>query len=151
MPEESGGRAGEALRLLRSAGRPWRWPSRSPVAWWPRPDRGAGASRAFAGSVTAYATRLKQELLGVDGATAGGARRGRPGVAAAMARGVRERLGADWGLATTGVAGPDPQDGKPVGTVYVAVAGPPKRLLRPARPVPVTAPAIRAATVDGAL
>ena len=41
-----------------------------------------------------------------------------------MAAGVREALGADWGVATTGVAGPDPQDGKPVGTVFVAVDGP---------------------------
>ena len=46
------------------------------------------------------------------------------GVAVQMARGARDRLGADWGMATTGVAGPDPQDGQPVGTVYVAVAGP---------------------------
>ena len=41
-----------------------------------------------------------------------------------MAAGVRRVLGADWGVATTGVAGPDPQDGQPVGTVFVAVAGP---------------------------
>ncbi|CAM5713818.1 Putative competence-damage inducible protein [Streptomyces antimycoticus] len=41
-----------------------------------------------------------------------------------MARGVRRALGADWGVATTGVAGPTPQDGQPVGTVHVAVAGP---------------------------
>jgi nicotinamide-nucleotide amidase len=41
-----------------------------------------------------------------------------------MARGVRTRLGATWGLATTGVAGPDPQDGRPPGTVHVALAGP---------------------------
>jgi nicotinamide mononucleotide (NMN) deamidase PncC len=41
-----------------------------------------------------------------------------------MAHGARERLGADGGLATTGVAGPDPQDGIAPGTVYVAVAGP---------------------------
>src|SRR6185312_7518116 len=47
-----------------------------------------------------------------------------PDVALALAEGVRERCGADWGLATTGVAGPEPQDGKPVGLVYVAVAGP---------------------------
>ena len=41
-----------------------------------------------------------------------------------MAYGVRLRLDATWGLATTGVAGPDEQDGHPVGTVWVAVAGP---------------------------
>ena len=41
-----------------------------------------------------------------------------------MAAGVRRVLGASWGIATTGVAGPDPQDGQPVGTVFVAVAGP---------------------------
>lgn len=83
-----------------------------------------GASRSFRGSVTAYATDLKARLLGVD--TALLAERGAvdPRVARAMAEGVRTALGADWGLATTGVAGPDPQDGKPVGTVYVAVAGP---------------------------
>ncbi len=83
-----------------------------------------GASRVFAGSVTAYATRLKRDLLGVDGGLL--AERGAvdPEVAEAMARGVRDLLGADWGLATTGVAGPDPQDGKPVGTVYVAYASP---------------------------
>ncbi|MGW0034658.1 CinA family protein [Streptomyces sp. NPDC003314] len=83
-----------------------------------------GASASFRGSVTAYATALKHELLGVDGALL--AERGAvdPEVASQMAAGVRARLGADWGIATTGVAGPDPQDGQPVGTVYVAVAGP---------------------------
>jgi nicotinamide-nucleotide amidase len=44
--------------------------------------------------------------------------------ASAMAQGVRTRLGATWGLATTGVAGPDEQEGHPVGTVWVAVADP---------------------------
>ncbi|CAM5368868.1 Nicotinamide-nucleotide amidase OS=Streptomyces griseomycini OX=66895 GN=FHS37_002423 PE=4 SV=1 [Streptomyces griseomycini] len=44
-----------------------------------------------------------------------------------MAAGVREALGADWGVATTGVAGPDPQDGQAVGTVFVAVDGPCER------------------------
>ncbi|MET9427960.1 MULTISPECIES: CinA family protein [unclassified Streptomyces] len=84
-----------------------------------------GASRSFRGSVTAYATALKQELLGVDGALL--AERGAvdPDVALQMARGVRARLGAVWGIATTGVAGPEPQDGQPVGTVFVAVCGPP--------------------------
>ena len=41
-----------------------------------------------------------------------------------MADGVRRRLGATWAMATTGVAGPDPQDGKRPGTVHVALAGP---------------------------
>ncbi|MGE9695504.1 MULTISPECIES: CinA family protein [unclassified Streptomyces] len=83
-----------------------------------------GASAAFLGSVTAYETELKHRLLGVDSALL--AREGavHPEVAAQMAAGVRDALGADWGAATTGVAGPEPQDGKPVGTVYVAVAGP---------------------------
>ncbi|URM89384.1 CinA family protein [Streptomyces sp. MRC013] len=84
-----------------------------------------GASRVFRGSVTAYATPLKRDLLGVDGDLL--ERRGAVDaeVALQMARGVRSRLGAGWGVATTGVAGPDPQDGRPVGTVYVAVCGPP--------------------------
>lgn len=47
-----------------------------------------------------------------------------PEVAHQMAQGVRRELGAQWGVATTGVAGPEPQDGRPVGTVYIAVAGP---------------------------
>ncbi|WP_240137930.1 CinA family protein [Streptomyces sp. MUM 178J] len=83
-----------------------------------------GASRTFRGSVTAYATVLKKDLLGVDGTLL--AERGAvdPDVAAQMAAGVRRALGAGWGLATTGVAGPDPQDGAPVGTVFLAVSGP---------------------------
>ncbi|ARI51894.1 MULTISPECIES: nicotinamide-nucleotide amidohydrolase family protein [Streptomyces] len=83
-----------------------------------------GASRSFRGSLTAYATALKGEVLGVDGTLL--AERGAvdPEVARQMAAGVRRVLGADWGIATTGVAGPEPQDGQPVGTVYVAVAGP---------------------------
>jgi nicotinamide-nucleotide amidase len=83
-----------------------------------------GASKVFRGSVTAYATELKHRLLGVDATLL--AQRGAvdPQVAAEMAAGVRKTLGADWGIATTGVAGPDPQDGQPVGTVFVAVDGP---------------------------
>ncbi|MET9293574.1 CinA family protein [Streptomyces sp. NPDC003077] len=83
-----------------------------------------GASRVFRGSVTAYATELKAQVLGVDGAllAARGAVDGE--VARQMADGVRRVLGADWGIATTGVAGPAPQDGQPVGTVFVAVQGP---------------------------
>ncbi|MEB8336495.1 CinA family protein [Streptomyces endophyticus] len=83
-----------------------------------------GASKAFRGSVTAYATELKHQLLGVDADLLAGHGPVHPEVALAMAAGVREALGADWGVATTGVAGPEPQDGQPVGTVYVAVVGP---------------------------
>ncbi|MEV5726960.1 CinA family protein [Streptomyces pharetrae] len=83
-----------------------------------------GASKAFRGSVTAYATELKHRILGVDADLL--VQRGAvdPQVAAQMAAGVRKALGADWGIATTGVAGPDPQDGQPVGTVFVALDGP---------------------------
>ncbi|WP_111651602.1 CinA family protein [Actinoplanes lutulentus] len=83
-----------------------------------------GVSAVFRGGLIVYATELKARLAGVPqqlleerGPVDGD-------VAAALASGARERCGADWGLATTGVAGPEPQDGKPVGLVYVAVAGP---------------------------
>ncbi|CAL9578578.1 CinA family protein [Streptomyces sp. enrichment culture] len=83
-----------------------------------------GASRAFRGAVTAYATPLKHELLGVDAALLEERGAVDPQVALEMAAGVRKALGADWGIATTGVAGPEPQDGQPVGTVFIAVDGP---------------------------
>ncbi len=81
-----------------------------------------GASSVVRGAVVAYATELKADLLRVDSALL--AREGavHPEVAAQMANGVRTRLGADVGVATTGVAGPEPQDGKPVGEVHIAVA-----------------------------
>ncbi|MFF3334306.1 CinA family protein [Streptomyces sp. NPDC002888] len=83
-----------------------------------------GASKAFQGSVTAYATALKHGLLGVDATLLADRGAVDAQVAAQMAAGVRKTLGADWGIATTGVAGPEPQDGQPVGTVFVAVDGP---------------------------
>lgn len=83
-----------------------------------------GVSAVFRGGVVAYATELKATLLGVPEDLL--ARYGpvHDGVAVAMAEGVRQRLGATYGLATTGVAGPGPSGGQPAGTVYVAVAGP---------------------------
>ncbi|MCF2129007.1 CinA family protein [Strepomyces sp. STD 3.1] len=83
-----------------------------------------GASKAFRGSVTAYATELKREILGVDATLLAARGAVDAQVAAQMAVGARKFLGADWGIATTGVAGPDAQDGQPVGTVFVAVDGP---------------------------
>lgn len=87
-----------------------------------------GSSAAFRGGVLAYATDLKHRLLGVDAGLL--AREGavHPEVAAEMAVGVRTLTGATYGLAVTGVAGPEPQDGRPVGTVHIAVAGPDGRL-----------------------
>lgn len=85
-----------------------------------------GASKAFSGSVTAYATEVKRRVLGVDGELLDASGAVDAEVSRQMATGVRELLGAEWGLATTGVAGPEEQDGKPVGTVFVAVVGPPR-------------------------
>jgi nicotinamide-nucleotide amidase len=81
-----------------------------------------GASAVFRGGVVAYATDLKAAILDVPSDLL--ARHGAvyPEVAAAMADGVRSRLKASVGAATTGVAGPDPSDGQPVGTVYIAVS-----------------------------
>jgi nicotinamide-nucleotide amidase len=83
-----------------------------------------GASRVFRGSVTAYATDLKRDVLGVDGDLLRNRGAVDAEVARQMAAGVRRVMGAGWGAATTGVAGPEPQDGQSVGTVFVAVAPP---------------------------
>jgi nicotinamide-nucleotide amidase len=83
-----------------------------------------GASKVLRGSVVAYATDLKAELLGVDGDLLAEVGAVDAEVALAMAAGAANRLGASVGLATTGVAGPDSQDGKAVGTVFVAVVTP---------------------------
>lgn len=81
-----------------------------------------GASAVVRGGVVAYATELKTALLGVDAELL--ARTGPVNgvVAEQMASGVRRRLGADVGIATTGVAGPDAADGFPAGTVYLGLS-----------------------------
>lgn len=81
-----------------------------------------GASNAFRGGVVAYTTELKAELLGVDAVMLKRYGSVYAPVAAAMADGVRERLGTTVGVSTTGVAGPGAQDGHPAGTVHVAVS-----------------------------
>jgi nicotinamide-nucleotide amidase len=83
-----------------------------------------GASAAFRGGLVVYATDLKASLAGVPAPLLDAHGPVDASVAAALAAGARERCGADWGVATTGVAGPEPQGGKPVGRVYVAVTGP---------------------------
>jgi len=81
------------------------------------------SSNYFVGGLVAYSTELKtqmgvpREILKQYGAVS-------KETAIAMAHAVRERLGTDFGLGITGVIGPDTQEGKPVGTVYIAVAGP---------------------------
>lgn len=84
----------------------------------------AGVSAIYRGGLVVYATELKGTLAGVPTDLLSERGPVDPDVAAALAEGGRQRCGADWGVATTGVAGPEPQDGKPVGLVYVAVAGP---------------------------
>ncbi|GAB3565651.1 CinA family protein [Spelaeicoccus albus] len=80
-----------------------------------------GASAVVRGGIVAYQTELKSALLGVDAELLASSGAVDARVAEQMASGVRTRLGADWGVATTGVAGPDPQDGHPVGTVFIGV------------------------------
>jgi PncC family amidohydrolase len=83
----------------------------------------AGASSVVRGGVVAYASDLKVALLGVSPSIVGDYGVVSAECAKAMAEGVRERLDATYGIATTGVAGPGEQEGKPVGRVFVAVAG----------------------------
>lgn len=83
-----------------------------------------GASAAYVGGVVSYATTLKQQLLGVSPETL--ERHGAVSAQCAeqMATGALQLLGADLALSTTGVAGPDLQEGKPAGLAYVGLAGP---------------------------
>lgn len=88
-----------------------------------------GASACVRGGVVAYATPLKHSLLGVDAALLSAEGAVHPQVARQMADGVRVAAAVDGspaevGIATTGVAGPSAQDGRPVGTVHVAVSTP---------------------------
>jgi nicotinamide-nucleotide amidase len=76
-----------------------------------------GSSQVFKGAVVSYASEVKFDILGVT-----------PGpvvsesAAREMARGVRQHLGTDIGLSLTGVAGPEEQDGQPVGTLWVGLS-----------------------------
>lgn len=83
-----------------------------------------GASAVVRGGVVAYAADVKCEVLGVPQQLVERVGTIDADVARAMAEGVRERLGADVGLATTGNAGPDASEGQPVGRVHVAIAAP---------------------------
>ncbi|HVF20690.1 MAG TPA: competence/damage-inducible protein A [Mycobacteriales bacterium] len=110
----------------------------------------AGASDVYRGGISAYATELKTVLLGVSrhvleehGAVA-------EETARAMAAGARERCDATYGLALTGVAGPNEQEGKPVGTVHVGLAWPGGTAARMLR-LPGDRPLIRTYATVGAM
>ncbi|MBK5228992.1 MAG: competence/damage-inducible protein A [Actinobacteria bacterium] len=81
-----------------------------------------GASEFFLGSIVAYTTEAKARVVGVDRSVLEDAGPVSEETAAQLAERAAERFGADLGLSTTGVAGPAPQDGQPVGTVYVAAS-----------------------------
>lgn len=83
-----------------------------------------GASEVLRGGIASYASDVKISVLGVDRAIVAAHGVVSAACAAAMAEGARSLLSATWAVATTGVAGPTRQEGKAVGTVFVAVAGP---------------------------
>ncbi|GAB94277.1 nicotinamide-nucleotide amidase [Kineosphaera limosa] len=81
-----------------------------------------GASAVVRGGIVAYHSDIKAALVGVSPQVlAGGAVQAQ--VALELAAGARRQLRATWGVGTTGVAGPEPADGQPVGTVFIAVCG----------------------------
>ena len=83
-----------------------------------------GASKVVRGGVVAYVPEVKATVLGVGKELIETNGTVDDDVARQMAEGIRLRLGATWGVSTTGVAGPESSEGKPVGTVFVAIAGP---------------------------
>jgi nicotinamide-nucleotide amidase len=110
----------------------------------------AGVSAVYRGGVVVYATDLKAKLAGVPQDLLDAVGPVHPDTAAALATGVRERLEATYGLATTGVAGPDPQAGVEAGTVYIAAAGPNAVQVRKLQ-LSGDRSAVREATVEAAL
>lgn len=83
-----------------------------------------GASASYLGGVVAYATGMKHVLAGVPADLLTEVGPVSALTAAALATGIRTATGADWSLAATGVAGPDPQDGHEPGEVWLGLAGP---------------------------
>jgi nicotinamide-nucleotide amidase len=81
-----------------------------------------GASKTYVGGVISYATEIKMQVLGIREETVDSVGVVSEQCAKEMATGVRDLLGADIGVSTTGVAGPMPQEDKPVGLAYVGVA-----------------------------
>ena len=84
----------------------------------------SGASDVFVGGVTAYRDEIKISHLSIDPKIIEEHTSVSEQVAIAMARGAIKSFGTTWGIGTTGVAGPNPLDGHPVGAVWVAIEGP---------------------------
>lgn len=82
-----------------------------------------GASNVLRGGLVVYATDLKATLAGVDGRELAEDGPVAESTARGLADGARTRCSADWGIGLTGVAGPDTQDGHPVGTVFLGISG----------------------------
>lgn len=83
-----------------------------------------GASDTYRGGFVTYATELKVALLAVPESVIHEHGVVSAECALAMAQGAKSAAGATYGVSTTGVAGPGPQDGVPAGRVYVAISGP---------------------------
>ncbi|MDX6196855.1 MAG: nicotinamide-nucleotide amidase [Actinomycetota bacterium] len=113
-------------------------------------SRMPGSSATFRGSAVVYATDLKETLAGVPGPLLESFGAVSAETAGALAAGVRERLGATYGIGATGVAGPTEQEGHPVGTVHLAVSGPNSAAVRSLR-LPGDRERVRQLTVTAAL
>lgn len=111
----------------------------------------AGSSAYFLGGAVVYSNALKMRLLEVPAATLAAHGAVSAPVAKAMAVGARKRLGSDWAIAVTGVAGPGASEAKPAGLVYLAVAGPGRRLVVEEQRFKGGRAKVRKATVERAL
>ncbi|MDR3128523.1 MAG: CinA family protein [Bifidobacteriaceae bacterium] len=89
-----------------------------------------GASKVFLGSIVAYSSDIKTSILGVDKTIINQYSVISAQVVEQMAHNVSKIMKSDIALATTGVAGPDKQDGKPVGTIFIALSSQDKIIVK---------------------